>query len=144
MTHPRISAAEADRLMREEGYAYIDVRSVPEYDAGHPRGAYNIPFAQPEGGTMKDNPAFVPVVAAVFPRDAPLVLGCRSGRRSDRAARALVGAGFARVVEQRAGWDGVRDAFGRAEEPGWSAAGLEAATRSEPGRDYATLRAKLG
>lgn len=141
MTHPRVAPAEADRLVREEGYLFLDVRSVPEFGAGHPAGAYNVPLAEPDGaGRMQPNPEFVAVVSAAFDKDQPLVVGCRSGSRSERAARALLDAGFERIVEQRAGWGGTRDAFGRATEPGWHAAGLACATRALAGRDYAALR----
>jgi hypothetical protein len=33
-------------------------------------------------------------------------------------------AGFTRVLDQRAGWDGKRGPFGEISEPGWSRAGL--------------------
>jgi rhodanese-related sulfurtransferase len=32
----RVSAEEARRLMEEQGYVYVDVRSVPEFEAGAP------------------------------------------------------------------------------------------------------------
>ena len=35
----RVSPEEARDLMDKEGYAYLDVRSVPEFEAGHPTGA---------------------------------------------------------------------------------------------------------
>ena len=34
----RVSPAEAKTLM-DEGYVYLDVRSEPEFAAGHPAGA---------------------------------------------------------------------------------------------------------
>jgi hypothetical protein len=39
--------------------------------------------------------------------------------RSLEAAEVLVAAGFANVVDQRAGWDGARGDFGELLEPGW-------------------------
>jgi len=62
--------------------------------------------------------------------------------RSQLAARALLAAGFTDVVEQRAGHDGVKDAFGRLLEKGWAASGLPCASEPLPGRDYAALRSK--
>ena len=41
MTVKRVSPQEADRLLREAGYVYVDVRSIPEFDAGHPTGAFS-------------------------------------------------------------------------------------------------------
>jgi hypothetical protein len=105
-------------------------------------GAYNVPWELRMTGGVVENPDFVAVVSAVFARDAGLVVGCRSGPRSELAAEALVAAGFSCVVEQRAGLAGNRDAFGRVVEVGWAAAGLPCASEPEPGRDYAALRAR--
>src|SRR4051812_43377222 len=98
----RVSPAEAFELM-QQGYVYLDVRSVPEFEQGHPAGAYNVPlcFLTPEG--MRDNAAFVVLVSACFERSQKLVLGCHSGTRSLRAAELLQAAGYEHVIEQRAG-----------------------------------------
>jgi rhodanese-related sulfurtransferase len=143
MTIRRISPVEAKALLDAQGYVYLDVRSVPEFDAGHPAGAYNIPLAHAGPGGMQPNPDFLAVVQASFPKDAKIVLGCKSGGRSLRAAELLQAAGYTHVVDQRAGWSGAPDAFGRVSEPGWHAAGLPAATTAAPGRDYASLAAKV-
>lgn len=138
---PRVSAREAHALLREQGYAYLDVRSVPEFDTGHPEGAYNVPWAEPAAAGMRDNPRFLAEVEALFEKSAPLVVGCASGVRSLRAAQLLRERGFARVVELRAGMDGVRDAFGRVKEKGYRAESLPLATRAAPGRSHAEVRA---
>ena len=138
----RISPEEARRRMDEDGWIYLDVRSVPEFDAGHPKGAYNVPLMHMGDGGMEPNPDFLPVVEATFPKDTPLILGCRSGGRSLRAGEMLEAAGWTRVVDQRAGWGGARDPFGQLGEPGWEAAGLPSATEPEPGRSYAELEAE--
>ena len=31
----RVSPEDAQRLMDKEGYVYVDVRSIPEFEAGH-------------------------------------------------------------------------------------------------------------
>ncbi len=100
--------------MTGEGYAYVDVRPPEEFEDGHPEGAVNVPF----------DDAFVAVMSARFAKDARIILGCRSGRRSARASEALVAAGFTDVLDQRAGWDAARGAFGEITEPGWSRCGL--------------------
>lgn len=140
----RLSPREADTLVRERGHAYLDVRSVPEFDGGHPEGAYNVPLGEPAASGLRDNGAFVAEVCAVFDKDAPLVVGCASGVRSLRAANLLLEHGFTRVVEQRAGMDGVRDAFGRVKERGHRAEGLPVATRAVSGRSHAEIRALAG
>lgn len=138
----RVSPREADALIKEDGYVYLDVRSIPEFDAGHAAGAYNIPLLHATPSGMRPNGDFMSVVLAVFPKDTKLVIGCRSGNRSLRAAEALMGAGFADVVDQRAGHGGARDPFGQVQEPGWESAGLEVAVEAHPDRTYEALLAR--
>ena len=38
-----VDVGQAHALQQNEGYTYVDVRSVPEFDAGHPAGAQNVP-----------------------------------------------------------------------------------------------------
>jgi rhodanese-related sulfurtransferase len=142
MTVRRVSPQEADTLIKEEGYVYLDVRSVPEFDAGHAAGAYNIPLLHATPSGMRPNGDFMSVVLSIFPKDTKLVIGCRSGNRSLRAAEALMAAGFAHVVDQRAGHGGARDPFGQVQEPGWQGAGLEVATEPHPERTYEALSAR--
>lgn len=139
----RVSPAEAKRLLDEDGYVYVDVRSVPEYEAGHPVGATNVPLLHAGPGGMTPNPDFVAVMSAAFPKDAKLVLGCRSGQRSLRAAEALAAAGYVTLVDQRAGFDGARNAFGGIAEAGWAAEGLPVET-STPGGAYADVLKRTG
>lgn len=144
MTIKRVSPEEAKALIEGEGYVYLDVRSVPEFDAGHPAGAYNIPIAHMGPGGMQPNPAFVAEVGEAFPTDTKIVLGCKAGGRSLRAAQALANAGYTDLVDQRAGFSGARDAFGQMQEPGWQGAGLDVAVEAEPGRSYTDLTGKRG
>ena len=44
MSLTRVSPKDARDLMEKDGYAYVDVRSIPEFEAGHPEGAYNVPL----------------------------------------------------------------------------------------------------
>jgi rhodanese-related sulfurtransferase len=143
MTHPRITAQEAKQKL-DEGYVYIDVRTEDEVAAGHPSGAFNVPIRiQTDTGTQ-GNDDFVAVMAACFPKDAKLVIGCKSGPRSLVAAQQLVGAGFSNVLEQRAGFSGVRDAFGSLIDIGWQAAGFPVSRDLEPGHSYDELRERAG
>jgi rhodanese-related sulfurtransferase len=121
--------------MDKEGYAYVDVRSVPEFEGGHPEGAYNVPLAHLSPQGMTPNPDFVKVMQRNFPKDAKLVVGCKSGGRSLQAATMLISVGFANVVDQRAGFSG-------STEPGWEAKGLPSARQAAPERSYAELAAK--
>ena len=144
MTVKRVSPKEANALVKEEGYVYVDVRSIPEFDAGHAAGAYNIPLLHATPSGMRPNGEFMPVISAVFSKDSKLVIGCRSGNRSLRAAEALVSAGFEHVVDQRAGHGGARDAFGQVQEAGWEGAGLEVATEALSDRTYEALLSRRG
>jgi rhodanese-related sulfurtransferase len=137
----RISPEEAHELMLE-GYSYVDVRSEPEFEAGHPEGAVNVPIMTLGPRGMSPNPEFLPVMERVFPKDAKLVVGCKSGERSLRAASLLLAAGYGQVVDQRAGFDGSRSPFGALTEPGWEKAGLSVERGAPAGRAYADVRAK--
>ncbi len=139
MAVKRISPEEARALMDEQGYAYLDVRSVPEFEAGHPRGAYNIPLAHLAAGGMAPNFDFLTVVQKTFPTDSKLVVGCKSGGRSLQAAMMLISSGYVNVIDQRSGFTGGLDASGRPER-GWGPKGLPAATQAEAGRSYEELK----
>lgn len=138
----RISPQEAQELISKQGYAYVDVRSVQEYEGGHPEGSYNVPLMDVGPTGMVPNGDFVAVMTRAFPRDAKLVLGCMAGGRSAKAAAALESAGFTNLVDQRAGWGGAKDQFGRLTEPGWSGAGLPSASGPDAARGYAALKTK--
>ena len=117
---PRISPSEAHRLMKDEAFTYVDVRTEGEFSAGHPEGAVNVPLMRSSAQGMEANADFVPDVEKRFAKDAPIIVGCKMGGRSARAALALTLAGFTRVVDQLAGWDGTRGSFNEIIEPGWS------------------------
>ena len=56
MAIKHVDVKEAYRLQGEEGYAYIDVRSIPEYEAGHPAGAHNVPLLHYDAQTGQKTP----------------------------------------------------------------------------------------
>jgi rhodanese-related sulfurtransferase len=138
----RVSPAEAKRLCDEEGYVFVDVRSVPEFEAEHPQGAFNVPLMHAGTGGMTPNPDFASVMLARFPKDAKIVLGCKGGNRSLRALQTLAQLGFTSLVDQRAGFDAARDAFGAVTEKGWKSAGLPASSGPGGDRSWATLSSK--
>ena len=53
----RVLPTEAAELL-QQGWVYLDVRSVPEFDQGHPAGALNIPLLHVQGGRMAPNADF--------------------------------------------------------------------------------------
>lgn len=138
----RISPDEAQAKMKDESFTYVDVRTEEEFEAGHPASSVNVPsmLAGPNG--MTPNSEFLGVMIRAFAKDAPLILGCKTGNRSMRAARILLDAGFTRTLEQRAGWDGAKGSFGELVEPGWSRTSLPTETGAPAERSYAAMRAK--
>ena len=138
----RISPAGAAAKMRDESFTYVDVRTEDEFAAGHPEGAFNVPVLTASAAGMVPNPEFIAVMERSFAKDAPLIVGCKMGGRSARAAQALTAAGFTSVLDQRAGWDGAKGPFGELIEPGWSRVDLPAEAGHPAGRSYAALRAK--
>jgi rhodanese-related sulfurtransferase len=139
----RVSPEDAKKLC-DEGWTYVDVRSQPEFEESHPAGAFNVPLLDTGPSGMQPNPDFLAVMQAVFPQDAKIVLGCRSGNRSLRAAGVLVSAGYTNVVDQRAGFEGARDPFGGKVEKGWRPVGLPTETGAPEGRSYPDLHKKKG
>jgi rhodanese-related sulfurtransferase len=136
----RVSPEDAQRLMDEEGYVYVDVRSIPEFEAGHPKGAYNVPWKHMDAAGVHDNDDFVAIMETTFGKDAKLVVGCKSGGRSLAAAETLLEEGFSNVVDQRAGYMGTVGPQGP--ESGWAPKGLPTSQVAEAGRAFATLTPK--
>ena len=133
------------RALQESGHTYIDVRSMAEYEMGHPAGAVNVPLLDrdPATGQMAPNPEFLHVMQANFTSDAKLLIGCQVGGRSARAAQMLEAFGFADVTNVRGGFAGARDPMsGRVTAPGWVESGLPVETASRPGQSYTELLAR--
>ena len=82
-----MQAPEALRLA-EAGHRVVDVREPFEWDAGHVAGATLIPLADLPARLEEELPD----------RDAPLLLYCRTGARSGRAALFLASRGYTSVV----------------------------------------------
>jgi rhodanese-related sulfurtransferase len=137
-----VTPEEAAKLM-SEGQLYLDVRSEPEFERGHPPGALNVPLLHRGPQGMMPNSEFLAVALAAFAKDQGLIIGCQSGGRSLRAAQALQQAGFSNLSQMHAGWDGARDAFGRV-VPGWSRAGLPVETGKPAGQAYEDVKKRAG
>lgn len=135
----RVSPDQAHQLAVNEGYVLVDVRTVVEFEAGHPKGAFNVPFVFIEVRGRVPNPVFVEVLEKHFAKDAKIVLTCQAGRRSLDAAAILEARGYTDLIDQRAGWGGLKDAFGGITEKGWEAARLPTNTGDGGDRSYARL-----
>jgi rhodanese-related sulfurtransferase len=137
----QVTVADAATLMAQ-GWRYLDVRSVPEFEAGHPAGALNVPLLHAQDGRMVSNPDFFAVVAAHFAPADQVLVGCKMGGRSAQAAALLEASGYTSVANVVGGFSGARDLYGRVNAPGWKDAGLPVATGAPPGTSYAELEQK--
>lgn len=103
----------------------VDCRSEMEYFyVGHPVGAVHVPWQ--EAPDWKINPHFArEVLREANVKDRPIVLICRSGKRTLDAARVLEADGFADVVNVLHGFEGDLDEhFHRGTRNGWRHDGL--------------------
>jgi len=139
-----LNAQEAHDLMQSDPeYIYLDVRSVPEFEAGHPTRAINIPLMHFAPGTgMSPNPDFAAVVEGSLAKDAKLVVGCKTGGRSARACELMTQMGYFNVANVRGGFVGAMDNFGQVTEPGWSLRNLPTCTQCADDARYEALAAK--
>ena len=139
-----LSAQEAYDLMQSDPeYIYLDVRSVPEFEAGHAKGAVNIPIMHITPGVgMTPNLEFASVVEAALAKDAKLLIGCKTGGRSARACEVMSQMGYGDVTNIRAGFVGAMDQNGRVVEPGWSMLNLPTCSECSDDARYDVLAAK--
>jgi len=110
-----------DLLQKDKTVAYVDVRTVQEFQAGHVPGSVNIPvmIPDPSSGRMTPNPNFVQAMEAAFQKDRKLILGCQAGGRSQYAADLLDKNGYTDVSNMQGGFGGAKDPMGRVVTPGW-------------------------
>lgn len=138
MSTRSVTPEEAAQLLGE-GYVYVDVRSEPEFEAGHVPGALNVPISHQGAAGLTPNPEFLAVMQQAFGKGEKLVVGCKAGGRSKKATDQLAQAGFTELSDMSAGWDGSRDAFGRA-VPGWSKLGLPVEAGKPAGQGYTDVK----
>lgn len=137
MNLKRITADEAKQLMDTEGYKLLDVRSMPEFNAEHPQGAYNIPYLHRAPHGMIPNGDFARVVQSAFPdKSEKIITTCQMGGRSVRAAAELMNLGYQNVIDLRGGFGSERDDGGNVVVKGWKDAGLPTETGETSGRAY--------
>jgi phage shock protein E len=85
---PGIVEAETARRLVAAGVVVVDVRTKGEFDAGHVPGALNIPFDEISARAGE-----------VGPPSTPVLLYCRTGRRTAIATQALKANGFTRIYD---------------------------------------------
>lgn len=128
-----LSSKEAYELLQNNPSAtLIDVRSGMEFlFVGHPVGAIHIPWIDEPDWVI--NPNFVKQVRQVILGGlscelgdcAPVIIICRSGKRSHEAGMELVKAGFPEVYNIEDGFEGpLDDKHHRSTVSGWRHNGL--------------------
>ena len=124
-------------------WTLVDVRSVEEFESGHPAGAWNVPLGVKTWHGLVANPRFLEAMEAVFASEARLLLSCATGQRSRQACVVLGAAGFGQLVNVSSGFQGRHDLLGHTIEPGWQASGLPVEFEARPGRTWAEILARL-
>ncbi|HEY2865279.1 MAG TPA: rhodanese-like domain-containing protein [Casimicrobiaceae bacterium] len=121
-----VTPIEARALLdADPGARLVDVRTRAEWDyVGRVPGSVLIEWnSYPDGAR---NPRFLDELrSAVADTAAPVLFLCRSGQRSDGAARVATAAGYKCAFNVLEGFEGKKDAEGhRGNLGGWRKAGL--------------------
>ncbi len=138
MEHPNeprgISPKQAWQILKDDPRAVlVDIRSSMEYlFVGHPQGAVHVPWIDEPDWT--ENPHFATDIrklmlgGLVFDPDegcAPVILICRSGKRSLEAGKVLLADGLRNVYHVDEGFEGdLDDEHHRSSLGGWRFHGL--------------------
>jgi len=128
-----ISSKQAFEQQKMPGTLLIDVRSHMEFlFIGHPTGAINIPWIDEPDWEV--NPNFVREIRQLIlggtssvehSHDVPIVLICRSGKRSHEAGSLLVKEGMMKIFNVDEGFEGeLNDKHQRSSLAGWRFDGL--------------------
>jgi rhodanese-related sulfurtransferase len=87
---PGVVDGAAAKALVASGAKVVDVRTAQEFASGHVPGAINIPYEEVGKRT-----------AEIGPPSTPVVLYCRSGRRSAIAADSLKKAGYQNLYDMQ-------------------------------------------
>ena len=119
-----VSPQVAWQLFSQEQALLVDVRSFEERKfVGHVPGSLHVPWAT--GTALTRNPRFVRELEAKVGKETPVLLLCRSGKRSALAAEAASKGGLSLVFNVLEGFEGEINANGqRGTEDGWRFGGL--------------------
>ena len=119
-----VSPQVAWALLQSGAAVLVDVRTAEERKfVGQVPGSVHVAWAT--GTSLTRNPRFVRELEAKAGKEAPLLLLCRSGKRSALAAEAAAKAGLVNVFNVLEGFEGELNATGqRGHTDGWRFRGL--------------------
>jgi len=119
---------ESERLNAagEQPPLFVDVRmEIESLYVGRPPGVENIPWYEYPDLTPDPARFAAAVEAEAGSKDRPILLICRSGKRTRDAGQALMAAGFTNVAHVLHGFEGeLNDEFKRSSLNGWRFEGL--------------------
>ena len=84
-----VSPEEMQTLLQSDNMQLIDVRTPKEYDSGFIANAQNIDYFSP---TFDED-------IKKLDKEKPIILYCKSGRRSSKCSDKLLQAGFEKIYE---------------------------------------------
>ncbi len=119
-----VPPADAWALLQAGAVVLVDVRSAEERKfVGLVPGSLHVAWAT--GTALTRNPRFTRELEAKVGKHTPVLLLCRSGKRSALAAEAAAKAGFTQVFNVAEGFEGELDAGQhRGTQDGWRFRGL--------------------
>ena len=85
----KISCNQKNKLLENENTVIIDVRKKEEYKESHIDKAINIPYDTIIEGVEKKN----------IDKETPIIVHCKSGKRSEKAYETLINAGYKKVYD---------------------------------------------
>lgn len=87
--YQKITAEEAKKMMDEQNVIIVDVRTQTEYQSGHIKDALLIPHDSFDKEPPKE----------LDDKEATILVYCRSGNRSQKAAKKLIELGYTDVYD---------------------------------------------
>lgn len=93
MQYANVKADQFNELSKQNNVQLVDVRTKEEYDTGHIKDALNI--------NVQDS-SFLSQIDKLD-KNKPILVYCRSGKRSNDATEIMKKAGFTRIVNLEGG-----------------------------------------
>ena len=88
-----VTPEEMQTILNSEDVQLIDVRTPEEYSDGHIENSQNIDFKSPTFGED----------ILVLDKSKPVIVYCKSGKRSGNSSKILMKAGFVKVYDLEGG-----------------------------------------